>query len=150
MAGNIITKIFGSKHDRDAKRIRPIVEEINHFFEEYESLSDEELKSKTEKFRQTIKDRTAELDRQLDALKEEFAEIKTHGLSEEERAGVRSQKESLLQQTKEIRDEMKKVEREVLDDILPEAFAAVKQTCKRLLGKKWDVCDIPLEWNMVP
>ncbi len=150
MAGNIITKIFGSKHERDAKRIRPIVEEINHFFEEYDSLSDEELKAKTEKFRQTIKDRTAELDRQLDALKEEFAEIKTHGLSEEERADVRSQKESLLQQTKEIRDEMKKVEREVLDDILPEAFAAVKQTCKRLLGKKWDVCGIPLEWDMVP
>ena len=116
MVGNILAKVFGSKHERDAKRIRPIEEEINGFFEKYDSLSDEELKSKTEEFKQRIKDRTAELQKQLDDLREEFAQIKTHGLSEEERADVRSQKESLLQQTKEIRDEMKKVEREVLDD----------------------------------
>jgi preprotein translocase subunit SecA len=37
-----------------------------------------------------------------------------------------------------------------LDDLLPEAFAAVKQACKRLCGKTWDVCGIPLTWQIVP
>jgi len=150
MVANILTKVFGSKHERDAKRIRPIVEEINRFFQEYDSLSDDELKGKTEEFKQRIKDRTSVLDEQLDAIKEEFAQVKTHGLSEDERADVRSHRESLVQQMKDIRNEINKVEREVLDEILPEAFAVVKQTCKRLCGKSWDVCGIQVEWNMVP
>jgi preprotein translocase subunit SecA len=39
---------------------------------------------------------------------------------------------------------------DTLDDLLPEAFAAVKQACKRLCGKTWDVCAYPLTWQMVP
>jgi preprotein translocase subunit SecA len=150
MADNILTKIFGSKHERDVKRIQPVVEQINELFENCKSLSDEELKGKTEEFKKRIKERTGELEEQLNALKEEFAGIKTRGLSEEERAEVRSQREALLQQMKEIRDDIKKVEQEVLEDIMPEAFAVVKETCRRLLGKKWDVCGIEIEWNMVP
>ena len=36
------------------------------------------------------------------------------------------------------------------DDILPEAYAVVKEACKRLLGKGWDVCGQPVVWDMVP
>jgi len=39
---------------------------------------------------------------------------------------------------------------ESLDDILPEAFAVVKEACRRLIGKKWTVVDIETEWNMIP
>jgi preprotein translocase subunit SecA len=39
---------------------------------------------------------------------------------------------------------------ETLDDLLPEAFAAVKQACRRLCGKAWDVSGIPTTWEMVP
>ena len=42
---SFITKIFGSKHDRDIKKMEPIVEEINSFFTEYEPLSDEQGES---------------------------------------------------------------------------------------------------------
>ena len=150
MAGNILTKIFRSKHERDVKKIWPIAEEINGLYDECRDLSDEELEGKTEEFRKRIKERTGELERQLDELKEEFAGIKTHGLSEEERAEVRSQREALVQQMKEIQNDIKKVEQEVLDEILPEAFAVVKETCRRLLGKRWDVCGIEVEWDMVP
>lgn len=150
MAGNVITKIFGSKHDRDRKKIEPIVDQINELFEQYQSLSDDELKGKTQEFKKRIKDRTGELDRQLDTLREEFAGIKTHGLSEEERSEVRSQREALLQQIKDIQKEIKGIEQEVLDEILPEAFAAVKETCRRLVGKTWDVSGIETEWNMIP
>jgi preprotein translocase subunit SecA len=150
MITDLITKIFGSKHERDVKKILPIVEEINQIHEQLQSLSDEELKGKTPEFKQKIKDRASQLEEQLNALKEEFAGIKTHGLSEEERAEIRTQKEALLQQMKEVREEIKKIEQQTLDEILPEAFAVVKETCHRLVGKKWDVCGIEIEWDMVP
>jgi preprotein translocase subunit SecA len=115
MSENILTKIFGSKHERDVKKIKPIVEEINTFFEEYKSLSDEELKGKTEEFRQRIK--------------EYLEPYQAEGTPEEEQ---------------------KQAQQEILDQILPEAFAVVKETCRRLLGKKWEVSGIEIEWDMVP
>jgi len=150
MITDFVTKIFGSKHDRDVKKIWPMVEEINQFSEQLQSLSDEELKGKTQEFKQKIKERTTQLEEQLNELKEEFAGIKTHGLTEEERAEVRAQKEALLQQMKDIREEIKKIEQETLNEILPEAFAVVKETCRRMVGKKWNVCGIEIEWDMVP
>jgi preprotein translocase subunit SecA len=150
MITDLITKIFGSKHERDVKKILPRVDEINLAYEQLQSLSDEKLKGKTQEFKQRIKEGTSQLEEQLNALKEEFAGIKTHGLSEEERAEVRAQREALLQQMKEVREEIKKIEQQTLDEILPEAFAVVKETCRRLLSKKWDVCGIEIEWDMVP
>ncbi len=150
MITDLVTKIFGSKYERDVKKLWPIVEEIDLFTEQLQNLSDEELKGKTQEFRQKIKERTSQPDERLKELKEEFTGIETHGLSEEERIEVRAQKESLLQQTKEIREEIKKIELDTLNEILPEAFAVVKETCRRLLGKKWNVCGIEIEWDMVP
>ena len=48
---NVLSKIFGTKNDRDLKRIRKIVDEINKFEPTISSLSDEELKGKTVEFR---------------------------------------------------------------------------------------------------
>ncbi|SYZ74554.1 Protein translocase subunit SecA [Candidatus Zixiibacteriota bacterium] len=93
---NIITKIFGTKHDRDIKRISPQIEEINEEFEKLASLSDEQLIAKTEEFRKRL------------------------------------------------------AEGETTDELLPEAFAVVKDACRRLVGKSWDVAGIEIEWNMVP
>jgi preprotein translocase subunit SecA len=150
MITDIVTKIFGSKHERDVKKLWPMVGEINQFSEQLQNLSDEELKGKTQEFKQKIKERTAQLDEQLNVLKEEFVGIKTHGLTEEERVEVRAQREALLQQMKEIREEIKKIEQETLNEILPESFAVVKEACRRMVGKKWDVCGIEIEWDMVP
>ncbi len=93
---NIITKLFGTKHDRDVKKIAPLVDEINEAFEKLGSLSDEELRAKTDEFKKRLADE------------------------------------------------------ETLDEILPEAYAVVKETCKRLTGTSWDVAGIETEWNMVP
>ena len=96
MIVNLFTKIFGTKHSRDIKKIMPLVHQTNEFFEKFDSLSDEQLQAKTEEFKQRIKDG------------------------------------------------------ETLDDILPEAFATVKQACKRLLGKTWKVVGRDITWDMVP
>jgi preprotein translocase subunit SecA len=54
----------------------------------------------------------------------------------------------LLKHTEDFRKRIQ--EGEDLDSIMPEAFAVVKEACRRLLGKKWQVVDIETEWNMVP
>ena len=54
----------------------------------------------------------------------------------------------LLQKTEEFRKRI--ADEETLDDIMPEAFALVKEACRRLVGKKWQVVEIETEWNMIP
>jgi preprotein translocase subunit SecA len=61
MIGNVITKIFGTKHERDVKKVAPFIDEINEHFESYQSLSDDDLKAKTDEFRTRL-DNGEELD----------------------------------------------------------------------------------------
>ena len=50
-----ISKLFGgNKSEKDVKKIRPVVEQINQFFNQYESLTNDELRSKTAEFKQRI------------------------------------------------------------------------------------------------
>ncbi|MDH3890596.1 MAG: preprotein translocase subunit SecA [candidate division Zixibacteria bacterium] len=92
---SLITKIFGTKHDRDAKKMEPMVLEINEHFAKLSDLSEDELKAKTDEFKTRV------------------------------------------------------AEGETLDEIMPEAFAVVKEACRRHLGTSWDVAGIDTEWNMV-
>src|SRR6516162_7538104 len=97
MLENLLKSVFGSRHERELRRTKPLVDEINRLSAEWDALPDEALKAKTAEFR-------ARLESGQDTL----------------------------------------------DDLLPEAFASVKQACKRLCGKTWDVCGIPLTWQIVP
>ena len=96
MLGTLLTKVFGSKHEREAKRLGPVVEEINRVVATYADLADEELRGKTAEFRTRLED----------------------GAS--------------------------------LDDLLPEAFAAAKDACRRLVGRSWPVVGVETSWDMVP
>jgi len=81
-----LSKIFPSKSEKDVNRILPLVGEINEHFEEYQKLSDEELKAKTVEFRQRIKDRTKDIEDEIAKLKEQ---LKTDtGLSLEDRENI--------------------------------------------------------------
>ncbi len=140
---NILTKIFGSKHERDTKKIEPIVQEINEIYETLHDLSDEELKSKTDEFKKRIKDKTGELENQLKELKEHLFNPPEQGFFPEE-------KKQIENQIVEVDEELKKVEKEALEEILPNVFAVVKEVCTRLCGKKWEVCGIEIQWDMIP
>ena len=63
MPFSFLKKIFGSKHERDVKKIVPIVEEINEAFEKLRDLSDDELRQKTIDFRAKKKEDTAGLEK---------------------------------------------------------------------------------------
>ncbi|MBT8487756.1 MAG: hypothetical protein KJO65_02900, partial [Gemmatimonadetes bacterium] len=64
-----IKKLLGDRHRREAKALQPLVDEINSAYEGLSSLSDDELKAKTDDFRAYIKERTAELEGKIEALK---------------------------------------------------------------------------------
>ncbi len=93
---NLLKMLFGTKNQRDIRRLMPLVRRINALEEEYQALTEEALKAKTAAFR------------------ERFAKGET------------------------------------LDDLLPEAYAVVKNACRRLLGTTVQVCGHELTWNMLP
>ncbi len=136
---NFLKKIFPSKHEKDINSILPIVDEINKYYEEFESLTNDQLKAKTDEFKERINSETEETRKQISELQEKLKGDIPH-------------KERL-----DIYDEMDKLEKEnyeitaaVLDEILPEAFAVVKQTCKRLCGQEWTAAGNKIKWNMIP
>ncbi|MDZ7683606.1 MAG: hypothetical protein U5J63_18310 [Fodinibius sp.] len=138
---DVLTSLFGTKSERDLKKIWPIVEEINEHYEGMEELSDEELKQKTEDFKQKIDEATEDID-------EEIASIK-QTLNSNEELSVNRRRE-LAEELEELEQEQNDTIEDVLNEILPEAFAVMKDTCRRFLGEKWMVGGNMNEWGMVP
>ncbi|MBO5254752.1 MAG: preprotein translocase subunit SecA, partial [Opitutales bacterium] len=95
MIAKILKLFAGSHYKKFYKKARPIVAKINELEQQYQSLTDEQLKAKTPEFKQRL----------------------ANG--------------------------------ETLDQLLPEAFAVVKNAARRLCGKKITVCDHEIEWQMV-
>ena len=118
-----ISKIFGgSKSEKDVKKIEPYVGKINHFFNTYQSLTNDELRSKTPEFRQRIKEHLAEIDGEI-ANRNTSAE----DLSFNDLMG----KDAIYQEVDKLKKERDKKIEEALEEILPEAFAVVKETARR-------------------
>ena len=135
---DILTRVFGSKHDRDVKKINPVVEEINTIYKTLESLSDDALRAKTKEFRDTLASESKSAREHLESLRDQLP-----GLEGEPR-------QSILDQLDDTEAEIKDIEADVLDDLLPEAFAVFKEACRRMLGREWERAGEPFTWDMVP
>ena len=129
----LLKKIVGSKNQREVKRLWPVVEQINAIEIEYQKLSDDQLRAKTAEFKQRI-----EVARQARGVATLYAEARK--LEGELRA----------EDAKPICRKVQQAEQEILDELLPEAFAAVKNACRRLCGREWPVRGRPYRWEMVP
>ncbi len=139
---DVLTSIFGTKSERDIKKIWPTVEKIKSYEDEIKALSDEELKQKTESFKQKIKDETAEIE-------EDIKEVRKRLNRNDEDLSV-SEHRSLAEELDALEEEWLDTVEDVLDELLPEAYAVLKDTCRRFVGKKWMVGGTENEWNMVP
>jgi preprotein translocase subunit SecA len=135
-----LEKIFGSKHDKDIKRLRPVVDDINEFAEEFKSLSDDELRAKTAELKERINTHCLETDGMLTAEKNK---LKNLDLTFEEVQSIKDEVDAL---EKQLHTETE----EILLEILPEAFAIVKDTCRRLVGKEWSAAGVPIKWEIIP
>jgi len=134
-----LSKIFPSKSVKDVKEILPIVHEINSFYEALKDLTDDELKNKTIEFKEKIKSQTEELENKIVELQEK---LKTD-ISHQERQDIYAELNDL---DKDLQDATE----QVLWEILPEAFAVVKETCRRLCGKEWVAGGMKVKWDMIP
>ncbi len=136
---NFIKKIFPSKHEKDVKELLPIVEEINEFYESYKNLSDDELRAKTAEFKEIIKKNTQEYEDKIVELRSKL----TNDITHDERKAIYDE----LEETEKGLDET--IE-DTLNEILPQAFAVVKDTCRRLCGKEWLAAGQRVQWEMIP
>ena len=123
MAGllGILGKLFGNKYDKDVKEITPLVDKINEEFSKLSSLSNNELREKTTKFKKQISDFISEEKSKIETLKEKsnLTETKT-----EEKEELYKEIDAL---EKTVIDKIEKI----LNTVLPQAFAVVKETAKR-------------------
>ncbi len=136
---NFFKKLFGDRHDREVKNLQPLVDEINAFYEEFHELTEEELKGKTEEFRAYLKERTQPIEDQI-------AEVRKARAREVDASARERMSGELADLDEELSEEIS----DTLDELLPEAFAVVKETCRRLMGTDVMVSGQKIKWEMIP
>ena len=134
-----LKKAFGSQADREFKKGLPVIEEINGFCQALTSMTDAELFQQTEGFRQRLRERTADLTTENTEL-----DASLRGDLEP------SERERLNERHQAIEEEIRTIESAFLDEIEAEAFAVIRDACRRLVGRSWDVVGGGEEWFMEP
>jgi preprotein translocase subunit SecA len=124
---DFISKLFGSKSERDVKSIQPIVEKIKAEFAKLGDISNDELRAKTITFKETISTGLSGIDTEIQVIKER--------IENEPDLDVHIKVELYTQLDKLEKDRNKELE-DILMNILPEAFAVVKETARRFAGNK--------------
>jgi preprotein translocase subunit SecA len=119
----LFSKIFGnSKSEKDVSKLNPQVTRINEFFASYATLTNDQLRSKTTEFRARIQEHLKVIDAEISGLNKQAEE-----LPEEDING----KDDLYKQVDELRKKRNQQIEEILEAILPEAFAVVKEASRR-------------------
>lgn len=111
-------KIFSTQSEIAIRKIRPILDKVNKLEAAVTKLSNEELRAKTEEFKTRIKEKEAAYKDDLDSLKKEFAEA------------------SSPEEKEKIKDKIKHIKNEILEDVLPEAFAVVREAARRIINMR--------------
>lgn len=134
-----LQKVFGSKNQKDVELLLPLVDQINEEFAKLSSLTDDELRGKTIEFKARIAAAIGEIEAEITELRGKLKEDLPH-----------EERHDTLTRIAELEKERDAETRVVLDEILPEAYAVVKETCKRLVGQTWLAAGQPVKWEMVP
>jgi len=120
---SLLKKIFGTKSGREIKKIEPLVKEINSLYDSLEGKDESYLLERTRELQKIVKE-------------------KIQTFEDKQLADVTDKKE--------IQKIRKAIEKEVLDDVLVEAFALVKHACRLLYGKEWTAVGQKIKWEMIP
>jgi preprotein translocase SecA subunit len=120
----LIKKIVGTKNERELKRIQPFAQRISALEPQYEKLTNAELRAKTDEFQKRLHEATAALRAAL-----EEAQAQAPAASGEERERFKTQGD-------EVEKQLREAEGGALEEILPEAFAAVREASRRTTGMR--------------
>lgn len=135
----LLKKIFPSKHEKDVKELRPLIDEINEHYKEYNSLTDDELRAKTQEFKDIIKKNTQEHEDKIVELRSKLTNDITH-----------DERKDIYDELEKTENELDEIIEDTLNELLPQAFAVVKDTCRRLCGKEWLAAGQRVQWDMIP
>ncbi len=119
----LLSKIFGgNKSEKDIKIIQPIVGQVNQYFTAYQSLSNDQLRAKTVEFKTRIKEHLSKIDTEISDLNKRAEELPFSDISG---------KDVIYQEVDQLKKDRDEQIEEVLETLLPEAFAVVKETSRR-------------------
>ncbi len=122
MLGNIIKKVFGDKASRDLKEAQPFVEKIKVEFPKLNDISNDELRAKTDDFKRRIAEKIADEQARIDLLRNEIEENPKMAIAD---------RESRYEEIDKLEEQTLGEIEDVLMEILPEAFAVMKETARR-------------------
>ena len=125
MIGKILKFFVGDKSKKDLKLINPIIDKIHSFHPEISNFSNDELRAETIHFKNKILNATSSLHNEIDKIKSEI-----------EKETDINQKESLFSKIDKINQEIYQISESCLEEILPKAFAVVKETASRFVNNK--------------
>ena len=125
MIGKILKFFVGDKSKKDLKLINPIIDKIHSFHQEVSNYSNDELRAETINFKTKIHDATLNLHYEIDKIKSEI-ENQTDIIK----------KESLFSKFDKLNEEIYQISESCLQEILPKAFAVVKETASRFVNNK--------------
>jgi preprotein translocase subunit SecA len=129
MFRKLYNAIVGDPSSKVIKRYQPVVEEINALEKRFEAMRDEELRDLTAQLKDRIQSATVELQKLLEAAEQEYLSVL--GTDEQKFARV---------EVDRLKKEILEVEEDELYEVLPEAFAAVREASKRTIGlRHYDV-----------
>jgi len=115
-----LKKIFGDKYDRDIKAVMPLVQKTNAEWEKLQNISHDELRNRTLAFRTRIKAHIADIEHDMNAAAQDALETEDI-----------MQKQKFYEEIDALKKQLHKSVQDVLLEILPEAFAVVKETARR-------------------
>lgn len=166
-----ISKLFGTKSDRDLKEIQPFVDRVLEEYPKLDGISNDQLRAKTQELKKRIADFSSEERNKVTALRAQMDADLNMDLEEKER---------IYEEIDALEKEIVNKNKEILDEVLPEAFSVVKETAKRFKAgaieitatqmdrdiaakrkavevkgdkaiwmNKWDAAGIEVTWDMV-
>ncbi|MEC8690070.1 MAG: DEAD/DEAH box helicase, partial [Verrucomicrobiota bacterium] len=141
----LINKIVGSKNQRELKKLGTIVNKINELELEYQALSEEALKKKTFQWKEKLKSFEVELDNSIETWKTEQLGKILKPTADDIRNIEEDSRIRKIDGLESVYDR----QAEYLNEILPQAYAVVKNGARRMVGMSYTVCDQPMDWDMV-
>jgi preprotein translocase subunit SecA len=135
----LITWLFGTRYQREVKKVQPIVEAIKRHEAELQGFSEEQLKGQTDRFRARLAELTGAVRTELETVRQQ-----RHDCADP------AERDRLEERLQQLEARYKRDLAATLKELLPEAFATVREAARRLLGTSVQVTGHELVWDMVP
>jgi preprotein translocase subunit SecA len=133
---NVLAKVFGTRNERELKRLQPVIVTINGLETSVQQLSDEQLRGKTAEFKQRIREHLVREFGEETVAKTSYRQLRKYNLPTSAPKEGEAEDQSAINAAEQFANRYKQSLQEALNTILPEAFAVVREAGKRVLNMR--------------